>query len=928
MTELVKNPSIDVSGNWLQPSYAFADDSNYAWADYDGLFNIYGGYGFDLGSATIDKVEVGWIAWTSGNDKIIFEISWDGGSNWASSGAQTLGTSEPGSPTYYDFTSATSWTASKLSNTNLRTKVTMFVQGGADVVYLDWLPVRVNYTSNATTYEIYPVSDARFRTAKSIAKTSDAKFYGTQQKTCSSDAKFQDPPGQGWLSGWNYRKSHNILGSADGNLTNYQVKITVLYNTTADEDWEVNLEQGCKTDFGDVRFTTTDGQTLMDYYKNPTHTINGDFAEFWVEIPSIPQSSSITIYVYYGNETASTTSNGTNTFIFFDDFESGNFDKWQIRHYSGSYGWNISNTTVKEGNYSARVVGDGVAWWWLVEDVYPGGSSTCKYKVNCWWRTNTTASNGFTPGYAVESDDDWIYYVICSDNNDLEYMDYALYEWASNNYYATNTWYELTIGVDKPNNTVKAWNNGWYMGSIELTDWEGSAVVDIEQIGAVMTNKTYTGYLDLFWVANYTQNEPTHGTWGEEEEHVIFLPSDAKFVVGVATHEVYTTADAKFIFVNFTDVESDARFKDTYEFEKTAARRVKRTESIATNSNTKIGTFYEGGIDGVRIYVDALTQGEIDAIYYTCVNKESFYPLSDALFIPPTFETYIESSARFVYTDTVEAQSDARFKDTYSVAIYSDAEFRYKLVEFQVYTDARFRSTEEIETQSDALFLIINEFDIYSDAKYIRIETAYIYSNTKFKWIQETGIYSDASFLRIEETALNSNARFMDTYIFAPISDARFKDTYEDFIVSDAVFTTTEGTQIASDAVFLAFGVFTKPSDARFFKTDSTVLVSDTVFLTTEGVEIYSDVRVLRTEEYLIYSDVKCIRVGTEVSIPPTNIIGEAIIASTLLGETIRKDEIVGIKRSKTVDILGDVQIEYIIGRKRTAPIDIIGRVS
>ncbi|MEA1994484.1 MAG: DUF2341 domain-containing protein, partial [Euryarchaeota archaeon] len=47
-----------------------------------------------------------------------------------------------------------------------------------------------------------------------------------------------------------------------------------------------------------------------------------DPATVWVKILSIPEISTATVYMYYGNALASSESNGTATFVFFDSFEN------------------------------------------------------------------------------------------------------------------------------------------------------------------------------------------------------------------------------------------------------------------------------------------------------------------------------------------------------------------------------------------------------------------------------------------------------------------------------------------------------------------------------------------------------------------------------------------------------------------------------
>src|ERR1035437_671599 len=72
--------------------------------------------------------------------------------------------------------------------------------------------------------------------------------------------------GQGWFdANWHYRKTHTI-NSATGAGTNYQVQVTVYYGNGTDNAGNVYCNTHCKTDFGDIRFTASDGSTLLDYW--------------------------------------------------------------------------------------------------------------------------------------------------------------------------------------------------------------------------------------------------------------------------------------------------------------------------------------------------------------------------------------------------------------------------------------------------------------------------------------------------------------------------------------------------------------------------------------------------------------------------------------------------------------------------------------
>ncbi|MGD0804316.1 MAG: DUF2341 domain-containing protein [Candidatus Bathyarchaeia archaeon] len=97
---------------------------------------------------TISKVEVGIEGYTAGTGQLSVTVSWDGGTTWATAQTINLPTTDPNSSTYLDFTSATSWTTTKLSNTNFQVKATYVYNGAASAGYLDYISTRI--TSSAT----------------------------------------------------------------------------------------------------------------------------------------------------------------------------------------------------------------------------------------------------------------------------------------------------------------------------------------------------------------------------------------------------------------------------------------------------------------------------------------------------------------------------------------------------------------------------------------------------------------------------------------------------------------------------------------------------------------------------------------------------------------------------------------------------------
>ncbi len=82
-------------------------------------------------------------------------------------------------------------------------------------------------------------------------------------------------------------------------------------------------------DFSDIRFTLSDGETLLPYYLDKVTGVKpGRAAEFFVKIPQIPKEG-IVLYIYYGNAGASGLSDPNKTFDLYEDFSNAlSEDRW------------------------------------------------------------------------------------------------------------------------------------------------------------------------------------------------------------------------------------------------------------------------------------------------------------------------------------------------------------------------------------------------------------------------------------------------------------------------------------------------------------------------------------------------------------------------------------------------------------------------
>lgn len=304
------------------------------------------------------------------------------------------------------------------------------------------------------------------------------------------------------LVGWTRRKAITV-NSPGTALTNYQIRMSVTYDTDMNSD------------FSDIRFTSSDGSTLIDHWMESSTASSS--AVFWVEVPSIPSSGSTTVYMYYGNSGASSVSSAANAFVFGDDFS----------------GATISNswTEISTGGASAGTIASG-QW-----------TKTCN--GSCDWWTGDNLDAGI---YTANPSGTWeaITKLVSATSSGSKHVGIMLYNSLTSGYlwglYPSSTQYRTEkIGTANlctiSNTTQPSWlkvqkstNNGagqnetykfyqstdgstWTQcGTYSTSDIMGYVGLFVKDWDSTSTSGTF----DSFYIKKYNSTEPTTSIGSEE----------------------------------------------------------------------------------------------------------------------------------------------------------------------------------------------------------------------------------------------------------------------------------------------------------------------------------------------------------------------------------------------------------------------------
>jgi len=309
--------------------------------------------------------------------------------------------------------------------------------------------------------------------------------------------------GSAWLTGWTYRKSVT-LSRASGAVNNYQMKLLVGESSGATGE-DVDCGGHVLATFNDLRFTTSDGETLLDYW---IESISGAtpncLATVWIEFDSIGTGAT-TFYMYYGKADAAAVSSGANTFLFFDDFPGVaiDTDKWDVTGSGITVGSSVAVLAATSGDKNQRLFSDSA---WMVDNetklrikvksLYLSTTGECDFSaMKADYGTFVAAEFSHRNGASVY----WNYTSAVSNNKSNILGD------------AANTWCIIQLR----RHALALWTLN------DANEVSNSTSYPTDAMKVFLRSDYYTGNqtlsVDWVFVANNRATEPAWGAWGAEE---------------------------------------------------------------------------------------------------------------------------------------------------------------------------------------------------------------------------------------------------------------------------------------------------------------------------------------------------------------------------------------------------------------------------
>ena len=243
---------------------------------------------------------------------------------------------------------------------------------------------------------------------------------------------------------------------------------------------------------------------LLDYWLETGSLTNGTQAAFWIEVAA-DLGSNQTIYIYYGNNSVTTISNGANTFILFDDFTGTSLDasKWTKRG-GGTPTFAGGLMTVSANSTDPSKI------------VATGGPQTDNLAIVARFKVTGGTDADERAGVGIHT----------ANSTNPQGYNYVLYNFSALNEVSFlndgTSWYPISSNWTKNTNYIMEifYTGTNTRGRLNYGTWVSQAMSGRNGYAALnigcKTSATTTVW-DWVFIRKCLTTEPAHSTWGAEE---------------------------------------------------------------------------------------------------------------------------------------------------------------------------------------------------------------------------------------------------------------------------------------------------------------------------------------------------------------------------------------------------------------------------
>ncbi|MFA5794029.1 MAG: DUF2341 domain-containing protein [Candidatus Brocadiia bacterium] len=247
-------------------------------------------------------------------------------------------------------------------------------------------------------------------------------------------------------------------------------------------------------DYKDVRFANSDLTAELPYWQEADN-------RFWIKIPSI-LAGDTPIKMFYGNASATSSSNGYNVFDFFDDF-----DNYTAGGIDGQGGWTQTGSgTTNDVSTNRAISGKSLRHWYNsgYGTVYKSIPAQTNAFVAEWNQNHIAANSGLCFGDGTLYGDyngGWVT-TYNSTGKLLYYKDAGDYNLLS---YTLDRWYRIKTVINPVTQNIKVSVND--TGPLYDGDMRGN-VTSFDKVLVPLYTSGYNTYIDNIRIRKYSAVEP------------------------------------------------------------------------------------------------------------------------------------------------------------------------------------------------------------------------------------------------------------------------------------------------------------------------------------------------------------------------------------------------------------------------------------